>query len=437
MKHILLFGAGKSATVLIDYLKNISVSHQWKVTVADYEFSLAQSKVGEHPFVKAEQINILEEKARKVLIESSDIVISMLPPALHYLVAIDCIQYKKHLLTASYVDDEIRKEELKIKNSDILFLYEMGLDPGIDHMSAMNLIDQIKNKGGRIISFKSHCGGLIAPESDNNPWRYKISWNPRNVVLAGKAGAIFRESNIIKTVPYEQLFSNCKDIKIDGLGTLSYYPNRDSLSYIPVYGLEEAETFVRTTLRYPEFCEGWKQMVDWKLTEEEKIYNTTDLSIAGFFKQYFEKNDLANAVPLILSNKLVKAQFEYLGLNDNKTLINKGLCSSAIILQFLLETKLALHSADKDLIVMLHEIDYSINGHLSNSHSLLVIEGENQLHTAMAKSVGLPLGIAAQLILEGKIKETGLHIPILSSIYEHVLDELKKQGIEFKESGDK
>lgn len=433
MKHILLLGAGKSTTVLIDYLKNISVTHQWKVTVADFDFSVVQSKVSEHPFVKAEQLNILDEEARKVLIESADIVISMLPPALHYLVAKDCIQYKKHLLTASYVDDEIRKEELKIKNSNILFLYEMGLDPGIDHMSAMHLINQIKNKGGRISSFKSHCGGLISPESDNNPWRYKISWNPRNVVLAGKAGAIFKERNIIKTIPYEQLFSNCKDIEIDGLGKLSYYPNRDSLSYIPVYGLEEADTFVRTTLRYPAFCEGWKQVVDWKLTDEGKMYNTTDLSIAGFFKQYFEKNNLANALDLIQSNKLVKAQFEYLGLNDDNLFINKGLCSSAVILQFLLETKLALHSSDKDLIVMLHEINYSVDGHLSNSHSLLVIKGENQLHTAMAKSVGLPLGIAAQLILEGKIKETGLHIPIIASLYEPVLNELKKQGIEFKE----
>lgn len=434
MKHILLFGAGKSATVLIDYLKNIAVNYQWNVTVADFDFALAQSKVGEHPFVKAEQVNILDEQARKILIQSADIVISMLPAALHYLVALDCIEYKKHLLTASYVDDKIRKEELKIKDKDILFLYEMGLDPGIDHMSAMRLIHQIKNKGGQIISFKSHCGGLVAPESDDNPWHYKISWNPRNVVLAGKAGAIFKEKDAIKSIPYGQLFSNCKNIEIEGLGRLSYYPNRDSLRYIPIYGLEEAETFVRTTLRYPEFCEGWKQVVEWKLTDEEKVYNTSNLSLANYFDQFFELNDLPNASQLIKVNPLLKAQFEYLGLNDTKTLINKGLYSAAAILQFILETKLLLQSEDKDLIVMLHEIDYSVNGTDSTVCSLLVITGDNNLNTAMAKAVGLPLGIAAKLILEGKITETGLHIPIIPSIYEPVLIELKRQGIEFKES---
>jgi saccharopine dehydrogenase-like NADP-dependent oxidoreductase len=434
MKRILLFGAGKSATVLIDYLKNIAVNHQWNVTVADFDLALAQSKVGEHPFVKAEQVNILDEQARKVLIQSADIVISMMPPALHYLVAMNCIKYKKHLLTASYVDDKIGRDALKIRNQDILFLYEMGLDPGIDHMSAMNLIHQIKNKGGRVISFKSHCGGLIAPESDDNPWHYKISWNPRNVVLAGKAGAIFKENNVIKNIPYEQLFNNCKSVEVKGLGRLSYYPNRDSLSYIPIYGLEGAATFIRTTLRYPEFCEGWKQVADWKLTDEEKLYDTSDLSLAGYFNQFFEQNDLPGASQLIKANPLLKAQFEYLGLNDNKTLINKGLCSAAAILQLILETKLALQFEDKDLIVMLHEIDYSINDKISTVHSLLTITGENNLHTAMAKAVGLPLGIAAKLILEGKIKETGLHIPIIPSIYEPVLNELRQQGIEFTES---
>lgn len=434
MKHILLLGAGKSATVLIDYLKNIAVKYQWKVTVAEYDFALAQSKVGEHPFVKATQINIQDEQAREILIQSADIVISMMPPALHYLVALDCIKFKKHLLTASYVDDKIRKEVLKIKNPDVLFLYEMGLDPGIDHMSAVQLIHQIKNKGGHIISFKSHCGGLIAPESDDNPWHYKISWNPRNVVLAGKAGAIFKEDSIVKNIPYEHIFHNCKSVAIEGLGRLSYYPNRDSLRYIPIYGLEEAATFVRTTLRYPQFCEGWKKVVDCKLTDEEKVFDTTDLSLAGYFNYFFKKNDLFDDLQLIKADPMLKAQFEYLGLDDCKTFIDKGLCTAADILQFILETKLGLEFKDKDQIVMLHEIDYRVNDKISSVRSLLTITGENNSRTAMAQSVGLPLGIAAKLILQGKIKETGLHIPIISSIYEPVLNELKQYGIEFKES---
>lgn len=434
MKHILLFGAGKSATALIGYLKKISEKHQWKVTIADNDINLVQSKVGEHPYVMARQININEEELRKTLIQSADIVISMMPPNLHFILAKDCLEYKKHLLTASYTDNQIRDFALEIKNKGLLFLYEMGLDPGIDHMSAMQLIHRIKNKGGKIISFKSHCGGLVAPESDNNPWHYKISWNPRNVVLAGKAGAVFKEKNEVKSINYEELFQNCEEIELKELGKLAWYPNRDSLNYISTYGLEEAETFIRTTLRPPEFCTGWKQLVNWKMTGEEKIYNTTNLSLATFYRQYFIKAGYNNAMDTILKNSLLKKQFECLGLFDYNTFINNGLCSLSEIIQFILERKLALRDKDRDMIVMLHEIENSVNNQHSTIYSLLVIKGEDSANTAMAKAVGLPLGIAAKLILESKIKETGLHIPVAASIYEPVLNELKQFGIEFKES---
>jgi saccharopine dehydrogenase (NADP+, L-glutamate forming) len=297
----------------------------------------------------------------------------------------------------------------------------------------------------------------VAPDSDNNPWHYKISWNPRNVVLAGKAGAKFRDTtgyvinsrrvktnyakpetgfpgNEVRKVKYEELFNDCKEVTIAGLGKLAYYPNRNSLSYISLYGLDEIQTFVRTTLRYPEFCKGWKYVVAWKLTEEEPQYYTQDLPIALFFKQHFEKHHIAEEVKEKLeSDALLKEQFNYLGLNDFSTCINKGLCSAADILQFILETKLALQPQDQDMIIMLHEIIYQQEEKLSGVNSLLIAKGNDSLHTAMAKAVGLPLGIAAKLLLEGGIKETGLQIPVIPTIYESVLKELSYQGIEFKE----
>ncbi len=433
MKHILLFGAGKSATVLIDYLKTISTENKWNVIVADNDLVAAKLKVGEHDWVKAVELNITNETERKHLINQADIVISMMPPSLHYLVALDCIEFKKHLLTASYVDDRIKKEEATIKNNGLLFLCEMGLDPGIDHMSAMQIIHRIKNEGGNILSFRSHCGGLVAPESDNNPWHYKISWNPRNVVLAGKAGAVYKENKKIVEKKYQQLFQHCNEVEIKGLGDLAYYPNRDSLSYIPLYQLEEAETFVRSTLRYTSFCEGWKYIVDLKLTDEEKKYQTNGISFHQFFKQYFAEHHVQEILMEAMKQDGIVIQLKYLGLFD-EALINNGECSVADVLQIMLEKKLVLQKNDKDMIVMLHEFEYEIKGKQSSIKSSLVVTGDDSLRTAMAKTVGLPLGIAAKLILEGKIKETGLHIPIIPNIYEPVLAELKNFGIQFIEA---
>ncbi len=429
MKHILLFGAGKSATVLIDYLKLTANEKKWRVTVADMNLAAVQSKVGEDVWVKAVGISIEHEAERMALIKDADVVISLLPPALHYFVAIDCLAAGIHLLTASYVDERIKALAGEIKTKGILFLCEMGLDPGIDHMSAMLLIHRIQQEGGRIRSFLSHCGGLVAPECDDNPWHYKISWNPRNVVLAGKAGAVYREKSEVRSLEYGELFVDCKQVFVEGIGQLAYYPNRDSLSYIPVYWLEETETFVRTTLRHPDFCEGWNRIIQLGLTDEETMIDTDGLSISAFLKQHFlSKNLFINT-----GDELLQKQFLFLGLED-QSLINKGVCSTADILQFIIEQKWVLHQQDKDMIVMKHEIGYEVNGEWSMVNSTLVVKGEDNLRTAMAKTVGLPLGIAATLLLEGKIKETGLHIPIIPGIYEPVLKLLAEHGIVFKES---
>ncbi|MBO9658692.1 MAG: saccharopine dehydrogenase NADP-binding domain-containing protein, partial [Chitinophagaceae bacterium] len=284
MKSILLFGAGKSATVLIDYLLEHAAKENWKLIVADADLALAKEKINNSPNGEAVSFDIRDEAKRGGFITQSDLVISMLPPMLHNTVAKDCLHFGKHLLTASYVDDEMRSMADEIKNKGLLFLCEIGLDPGIDHMSAMKIIDEIRSKGGKITSFRSHCGGLVAPESDNNPWHYKISWNPRNIILAGKAGAHYREDGREIRLTYEDLFSPDRIVTVPGHGSFSWYPNRDSLSYAPLYGLEDTVTFIRTTLRHPEFMLGWKNIVELKLTDETPAYESEGRTLQELFR---------------------------------------------------------------------------------------------------------------------------------------------------------
>jgi saccharopine dehydrogenase (NADP+, L-glutamate forming) len=421
LKTILLLGAGKSATVLIDYLIKESEANKWKFIIADANKEQILLKTKNSSFAEAVQIDITNDKQREKIIQRAHVVISMMPPTLHFLIAKDCVEYRKHLLTASYVDKNIKSLRDEIAQKKLLFICEIGLDPGIDHMSAMKIIDSIKDNGGTITSFKSHCGGLIAPESDNNPWQYKISWNPRNVVLAGKAGAEYKLNNTIEHKGYDELFKNCEQINIEGLGKLAVYPNRDSLSYIPVYKLDKVKTFIRTTLRYPSFCEGWHAIVKADLANEVDKINTNELS----FVKWSE-----GIKPHV--NETNKLTLEYLGLFD-EAMVPAAAKTSADILQYLLETKLAMQPTDKDMIVMLHEIEYNLTGKTNKIESSLIVKGEDNLRTAMAKTVGLPLGIAAKLILNGDIQLTGLHIPIVKEIYEPLLKELELNGISFTE----
>lgn len=498
MKQVLLFGAGKSATVLIDYLLANAAEGGWQLTVVDADIELALSKINQSPHGRALSFDIRDDEKRSRHISESDVVVSMLPPVLHFLVAKDCLQHAKHLFTASYVDDSIRSLQDEIKDKNVLFLCEMGLDPGIDHMSAMKIIDEIRADGGEITSFKSHCGGLIAPESDDNPWHYKISWNPRNIIMAGKSGAHYKEKGQEIRLNYEELFSANHEVEIPGIGFLGWYPNRDSLSYTTLYGLENTHTFIRTTLRHPDFMYGWKNIIELKLTSEELQYETDGKTLSMVFREHMDKHNfsewlqqkmasrfketqdmLANLTKLMeaeeeaeqegeevpqsfitaddkgnleeieiddvktkaaafVAHKMHEAnltlkQLMFLGLDDNDTMINKGMCSPADILQFAAEKKLSLKPGDKDMIVMLHEFEYEKEGKTWEVKSSLVVKGENSLRTAMAKTVGLPLGIAVKLVLNGQIKSRGLHIPTAKEIYEPVLAELKSYGVEFNE----
>ncbi|MBS4066265.1 MAG: saccharopine dehydrogenase NADP-binding domain-containing protein [Chitinophagaceae bacterium] len=441
MKTILVFGAGKSATVLIDYLKNTCAHNNWLLIVADANLQMAETKTNHHPNTEAVELNVTNEQERRMLIEDASVVISLLPPHLHILIAKECVAIGRSLLTASYVDADIKMLEAEIKSKELLFLCEMGLDPGIDHMSAMQLIDGIKAKGGSITSFKSHCGGLVAPESDNNPWHYKISWNPRNIVRAGSAGAVYKLNDQIIEKPYNHVFEDCEVLQVAQLPVMAWYPNRDSLSYIPLYHLEEASTFIRTTLRYADFCKGWDVIVDLELTDEQdqnlvsKCKTFADWLEQKLFK--VEQRDISFRMYLELyadedAHEKIIEQFDFLELNSMELLPAHVKCS-ADILQYRMEQKLALQAADKDMIVMQHEIDYVSDGKQHGIKSSLIVKGEDNLRTAMAKTVGLPLGIAAKLILEETIKLKGLHIPTHKEIYEPVLEELAMNEISFIE----
>ena len=430
---ILIIGAGKSATVLIQYLRQKAVENDWYILLADGDEVTAKNKWNNAPNGTALGVNIENEIDRQNLVQKADIVVSMLPAQLHFLVAKDCLHFEKPLFTASYVDDNMRSIAAEIASKKLLFLCEMGLDPGIDHMSAMAIIDKIHEKGGKITSFKSHCGGLVAPESDNNPWHYKISWNPRNIILAGKAGAIYLEKGTTVTKQYSEIFDQAPVVDLYGIGHLAYYPNRNSLSYIDTYQLHGLKDFVRTTLRYPAFCTGWNAIVQLHLTDETVVDLAPNTTIKNWFEGHIQQNDLGQILEKFTQDAAIKEQLEFIGLYDAIP-IPAQFNSNASILQWLLEGKWNLEATDKDLVVMLHEIEYSIGTRQFKLDSSMVLTGDDAINTAMATTVGLPLAMGVCAYLKGEIKMTGLHIPIDARIYQPILKSLAAEGIVFQET---
>ncbi len=429
---ILILGAGKSATILVQYLQQKAVENNWYIILADGDELLAKNKWNNANNGHAVGFDILDPIDRSNFIKNADVVISMLPPALHLLVAKDCLAHLKPLFTASYVDDQLKALAPEIEAKNLLFLCEMGLDPGIDHMSAMELIHRIQNMGGIITHFKSHCGGLIAPESDNNPWHYKISWNPRNIILAGKAGALYLEDGFTKELHYQQLFQNAPKVHIPYHEALSYYPNRNSLSYIETYKLKEIQNFVRTTLRHTQFCSGWDAIIKLGLTDEKNITRNINDTINSWFNQHLIANHLTEIYNGMLMDPLLKIQLDYLDFK-NEIQIPILFNNNAAILQWILEAKWKLSSIDKDMVIMLHEIKYMLHDKQHEIHSSMIIKGEDATNTAMAKTVGLPLAMGVCAYLMGTINLTGLHIPTHPNIYKPILKTLAEEGIIFEE----
>jgi saccharopine dehydrogenase (NADP+, L-glutamate forming) len=438
MSTILIFGAGKSASYLIDYLADSCAQGDRKLLVADLDPSQAAAKLQGRSHTQAVAVNLAEQDSRRQLIEQADVVISMLPAGLHPIVAGDCLELGKHFFTASYESEALRAMRSEIEANGLLFLNECGLDPGIDHMSALKIIHEAKAKGEVIRSFKSYCGGLLAPQSEDNPWKYKFTWNPRNVVLAGQGTSKFLDHGEVKLVPYQQLFKRIETIRFPGLGDFDGYPNRDSLNYQTIYGLEQVDTLLRGTLRRAGFCKAWDVFVQLGMTDDTALLQ---LPLGSTYRQFLNtflpwsdqlsvEEKLAEVIPDLDFPTFEKLQ--WLRLFESIPLpITEG--SPAQLLQAILEPHWSLQPADRDLIVMQHQFEIQTQSGIKKVISSLVQEGQDATYTAMAKTVGLPLAIAVDLFLKGEISLRGLQLPVEPEIYLPILEALEQEGIRFEE----
>lgn len=441
MRNILIIGSGRSATSLIRYLLEKSESENLFITIADLTLETAQKYTLNHPRAKGIALDVFDEKSRAEAIVESDLIISMLPAHFHIEVAKDCLKYGKSMVTASYISKEMEVLDEEVKAKGLVFMNEIGLDPGIDHMSAMRVIDRIRNSGGKMLLFESFCGGLIAPESDTNLWNYKFTWNPRNVVLAGQGGAAeFIQEGQYKYIPYNRLFRRTEFIHIEDYGKFEVYANRNSLKYQSVYGLDDILTLYRGTIRRVGFSKAWNMFVQLGMTDDTYIIpNSEDLTYRDFVNLFLAYSP-TDTVELKLryalkidQDDLMWEKLKGLDIFSSEKTIGIKNATPAKALQKILEDNWALEPDDKDMIVMYHKFGYEQDGKKHQIDSYMTLIGEDQTHTAMAKTVGLPVAIAALKILNGEITTPGVQLPIAKEVYEPILDELYEYGIEFHE----
>lgn len=439
MKQILILGAGRSSSSLIQSLLADTLKNDWQVIVGDIDLEMAKSKIEGHEKAQAISFDIFDEATSKKVIAAADLVISMLPASFHIHVAKICASEGISMLTASYVSPEIKALSPQFEEKGALLVMEMGLDPGIDHMSAMKVLDRIKEAGNELTAFETFTGGLIAPTEEDNPWQYKFTWNPRNVVLAGQGNVKFIQENRYKYIPYHKLFERTEVIHIPRHGYFEGYANRDSLKYLKSYQLEGIKTLYRGTLRRPGYCKAWNVFVQLGATDDtyemEGVANLTHRQFINSFLQY-NPNDsvelkLAHYLNIGLESEIMY-RLKWLDLFEEIPVgLDKG--TPAQILEHILKKKWTIKDDDKDMIVMWHKFDYIDQGKPRQIQSHMVVFGENEIDTGMSKTVGLPLAITARLVLQGKIPLTGVHIPTKKALYEPVLAELEAMGFEFEE----
>ena len=438
-KKILLLGAGLSTKSLIKYLLDKSAEYNWKVRIGDLNLDTIIEKTNNHPNSEAFVFDINNSEQLHNEVKNADIVVSMMPARFHHLVARACIDHNKNMVTASYVSPEIKAMEQEAKEKGLLILMEMGVDPGIDHMSAMEVINRLKSKGYKLTLFKSFTGGLVAPNYDNNPWNYKFTWNPRNVVLAGQGTSMFIRNGKYKYIPYCQVFKRTERVFVDEVGEFEAYANRDSLKYREIYGLKDIPTLFRGTLRRPGYCKGWDIFVQLGMTDDtyymedlkDMTYREFTNSFLPYSKTYCVEEKIRKMFNLS-EDSLTLYKLRWLGLFSSEK-IGLEKATPAQVLQHLLLKKWALDEGDKDMIVMQHQFEYEKeDGKREQIHSSMVVYGTDE-DTAMSLTVGTPVAIGTKMILTGEIKDTGVKIPVEENIYKPVLNELKQYGIKFKE----
>lgn len=441
MRSVLIIGAGRSASSLIRYLLSKSETENLHLIVADLSLALAEKKTQKHPNATPIALNIFDTEERRSAIEKASIVISMLPAHLHIEIAKDCLEFKKHLVTASYISDAMKELDEDVKKNNLIFMNEIGLDPGIDHMSAMKIIDEIRAKGGKMLLFESFCGGLVTPESDNNLWNYKFTWAPRNVVLQGQGGAAkFIQEGTYKYIPYSALFRRTEFLEVEGYGKFEAYSNRDSLKYRSIYGLDDILTLYRGTIRRVGFSKAWNMFVQLGMTDDSYIMEDSEnMSYRQFmnsFLPYHPTDSVEIKTRLMLKidhDDIMWDKLVELDLFSPDKKVNLPNATPAQILEKILSDSWTLEPNDKDMIVMYHKFGYELNGKKQQIDSKMVCIGDDQTYTAMAKTVGLPVAIATLLILNGKITTPGVQLPIKKEVYDPILKELEEHGVIFNE----
>ncbi len=435
-RKILLFGAGKSASYLIDFFVQ---QENYLLSIVDPSGEQVLQRYPGKPRLQLLQLNIEEASAVLETMKNHDLVISMLPATMHPTIARYCLQAEKSLFTASYVSDEMRGYDAEAKSKGLLFMNEVGLDPGIDHMSALLLLDTLRKQGAEINGFYSYTGGLIAPESDTNPWHYKFTWNPRNVILAAQGGlAQLKEDGRYRFLSYNQVFKQIKKFDLGEWGRFEGYANRDSLAYRQLYGLQEAETMIRGTLRGEHFCSGWDFLVQIGLTDNQTVIHFDQEPGAAEFLEAFlpGHGTVQEKIQTYFSDTIsasLMSQLEQIGFYDNRYRFKRKSGTPAEFLQELLEEKWKLDAHDKDMIVMLHRVNYTLNGKKHTVESRLRVIGRDQTFTAMAQTVGLPLAYAAEAFLNGAYTASGVHLPNDPRLYSYLLQRLSSDGIVFEE----
>jgi saccharopine dehydrogenase (NADP+, L-glutamate forming) len=435
MKKVLILGAGLVARPLVRYLLN---QPDFQVEVASRTVAKAEKLVEGHPRGVAKELNLKSDEALEKEVAAADIAISLVPYAFHPKVAGYCIAHKKPMVTTSYVSEAMKKLDGEARAAGILILNELGLDPGIDHMEAMRVIHQVHERGGKIRSFISFCGGLPAPEANTNPYGYKFSWSPVGVLLAGKNSAEYLIDGDQVLIPAEKLFESYSLRTIEGLGVFEGYPNRNSVPYINLYGIPETKTMLRGTLRNIGWCETIRSMVRLGLLDQQER-DWSGMTFAGLLRRLMgtRAKDLKKAVSDRLGlhpGLAVFRRLEWLGLFSEEPLpLKKG--SALDIMSARMTDKLAYAEGERDLIILQHEFvaAYPKAGK-ERITSTLVDYGVPGGDSSMARTVGLPAAIGTRMILEGKIREVGVHIPVLPHIYMPILDELRNLGIAFKEN---
>lgn len=436
MKNILVLGAGKSASTIIAYLLSKSEEFDWQVTVGDLNLELAQHRINGHARGRAISFNVKDEKQVNEEVSKADVVASLLPAVFHNIVAKACLANGAHLVTASYVDAESKAMHADFEKADLLFMGEIGLDPGIDHLGLMKILNELRAKKAKINGVHSHCGALIHPEDDNNPWKYKFTWAPMNVVKAGQGVSMYLHNKETRYVPYSRLFSSYRERNIGDLGDFEIYPNRDSAKYLEKYSLNDLDHFMRGTIRKKGYCDAWNAVVQLGLTDDSYQINAEGKSYSDLLRAFIPlKNqngkNLREATADFLgvaADDEVIDKLAYLELfDDRKIELTEG--SPAAILCQLLQDKWQLEEDDRDMIVMLHEVDYELNGETRRITANMTAFGEDEEKTAISKTVGLPSGMMVKLIATDQVKLRGVRIPVYPEVYEPILQELEEYDI--------